>query len=132
VAHPNFLDARHGRADQFGHGHFQRIGNAKAGSTSGGLLDSRDDPGMGVAQNRRSPGAYVIDILGPIDIVDVRLFGPFSEEWLASHRAESSHRRVYTTGNVAQRFGKESFGFGPRNHRRNLAFSVPNARRFFA
>jgi len=70
LPHANFLHRRHGRADHAGHGYFERIGNAKAGSMLGRLFDRADNRRMSVAENSRAPGANVIDVLVAIDIIN--------------------------------------------------------------
>ena len=61
TCHANFLNARNQFTDQFRHFDFKRIWNSEAGAVFGGGLDGGNDFGMRVAENRRAPGADIIN-----------------------------------------------------------------------
>jgi hypothetical protein len=46
------------------------FGNAEAGAAIRRRLHRRDDLGMRVAENRRAPGADVIDVAVAVDVLD--------------------------------------------------------------
>ena len=71
-------------------------------------------------QNRWPPRAHVVHVFVPVHIPDVRPFSFIDKKRLAAHRTKSAHRRVYTSRNELEGFGKELFGFGPQNHANKL------------
>ena len=79
------------------------------------LIDLRDHYTGGhsarVAEYCRSPCANVVDIFVAIHVPHTRAFGFVDEERLTAHGAKRAHRRVHTTRDVFQRFGKQRFGF---------------------
>ena len=125
IRHADFLHARHQFANQLRHRHFQRIGNAEARAVVGGGFDGGNDFRMRVAENRRPPGADVINQFIAVHVPDVRAFGPVDKKRIAADGAERAHRRIHAAGNVFQRLGKKFFGFGrakslPRSEKRFL------------
>ena len=88
---------------------FKRIGNAEAGAVVGGGLDGGNDFRMRVAENRRPPGADVINVFVAVHVPDVRAFGLVDEKRLAADGAKRAHRRIDAAGNVFQRLGKQFF-----------------------
>src|SRR6266567_3891575 len=79
VAHSDFLHRGDGGANQASHRYLQRIGNAETGSVLGGFFDGADDRRMRVAENGRSPGADVIDVLVSIHVPHARAFRSIDE-----------------------------------------------------
>jgi hypothetical protein len=65
---------------------------------------------MPVAQQQRSPGAYIVDVLVAIGIEDVTALTALDEHWLAAHGAERSHRRIDAAGNLFHRSPEQFFG----------------------
>jgi hypothetical protein len=51
-----------------------------------------------VAEDRRPPGADVIDVFAAVDIPDVGASRPLDEEGLTANAAEGSDRRVDAAG----------------------------------
>jgi len=66
---------------------------------------------MCVAENRRAPGADVINQFIAIHVPDFGAARPVDEKRIAAHRAEGAHRRIDAAGNVFQRLGKKLVGF---------------------
>ena len=58
-------------------------------------------------ENRRSPGADVIDVFVAIDVPDVRAFRALDEKRLAPDRAKGAHRGIHAAGNSLLRFGEK-------------------------
>src|ERR1700682_562795 len=83
VDHSHFLDRGDPAANQLGHFHFERIGDAEADAARGSGADGFDDNFGRVTQNRGAPGADVIDVLVAVDVPDPGAFGAFDEELLA-------------------------------------------------
>ena len=73
IHEPHFLDARHGRHNQFGHLVLAGRGGAKAECSIDGGVDSSDNLRMLVPQDHRPPGPDIIDVAVPIDIEQIRL-----------------------------------------------------------
>ena len=61
IHHPHFFDRRHPCADQLGHFHFERIGNAETDASLRRIADSANDNWRRVSENGRAPAADVID-----------------------------------------------------------------------
>ena len=61
-------------------------------------------------EDRRSPGADVIDELVAIDIPDVRPFRALDKERLAADAAKSAHGRIYPAGDEAAGLGESGSG----------------------
>ena len=57
---------------------------AERGAAADGLFDGLDNARMGVAENERSPGADVIEILVAVDVVEIRPFAAGDEERLTA------------------------------------------------
>jgi hypothetical protein len=74
---------------------------------------------MRMAENGRSPGADVVDVIVAIDIEHPRALGSVHEKRLAADRAKRAHRRVHAAGNVFQSLGKKFFRLNT-NHAHNL------------
>ena len=111
IAHANLLHARHERTNQLRHRDFERIRDAEARAFFSGGFDGGNDFRMGVAENRRPPGADVINQFIAVHVPDVRAFGPVDEERLAADGAERAHGRIDAAGNIFQRLGEQLLGF---------------------
>ena len=70
IHHPHFLDRRHPLTDFAREFDFQRIRNAEARAAIRRRLHRRDDRRMRVAEDRRAPGADVIDLAVAVDVLD--------------------------------------------------------------
>ena len=70
VHHPHLFNRRHPAADQFRHLHFEWIGNAEADAARRRFADRVDHDRRRMTENRRAPGADVIDVFVPIDVPD--------------------------------------------------------------
>ena len=68
---------------------------------------------MCMAEDRRSPGADIINVFVAVHVPKVRAFRLVDKERLATDGAERAHRRVDAAGNEFQRLGKKFFGFNP-------------------
>jgi len=53
-----------------------------------------------MTENRRTPGADVVDISFPIDVPDVGAVSPIHEKWLATKTSEGADGGVDATGNA--------------------------------
>jgi hypothetical protein len=53
-----------------------------------------------MAENRRSPTAYVIDVFIPVDVPDPRTFPTCNEKWLAANIPKSAHRGIHAAGDA--------------------------------
>ena len=53
---------------------------------------------VGVANDRRAPGADIIHVLVAIHIPSMRTLDAVKHDWLPANRFESSHRGVYPSG----------------------------------
>src|ERR1051325_5676985 len=122
VAHPNLLNAGHERANQLRHRDFERIGNSKARTVLGRVLDGFYDFWMRMAEYRWPPRADIVDILVSIHVTNTRPLGLVDEKRLPSNRPKRAHRRIHSARNVFQRLGKKLFRFRSRNHFMNPAF----------
>ncbi len=71
VHQPHHLDGGDGVADRFRQLNFLLRGRAEAGADLERAFERRQDFGMPVAQQQRSPGADVIDVLVAIHVEDV-------------------------------------------------------------
>ncbi len=79
-----------------------------------------------MTEEKRSPGADVIDILVPVDVKDARPFAARDEPGSAADRAKCAHGRVDASGNVLLRPSEQRLRlcgfhtrFGPRTTLRN-------------
>ena len=52
-----------------------------------------------MADNRRAPRAYVINVLLIVFIPHIRALGFFDKTWHAAHAAKSAHGRIHPTRN---------------------------------
>ena len=64
-----------------------------------GLVQRVQNRGMAVAENERSPGADVVDVLVAIGIEDVRAFAAFDEGRSPADAAIGADGRVHAAGN---------------------------------
>ncbi len=87
-----------------GFGEFDLLlgGRAEAGATRDGEVQGVENDGMPVAQNERSPGADVIDVLVAVGIEDVGAFAALDEGRSAADAAIGAHRGV-----DAARYGEQ-------------------------
>src|ERR1044071_4548791 len=100
VAHAYLLDTRHKVADEFGHSHFEWIGNSEACAILSRVLYSFNDFSMRMPQNGRPPCANVIDIFISIYIPNMSASGLVNEEGLPSHGAKRPYRRIHTARDI--------------------------------
>jgi len=94
----DFLDGRIGRTDPLGQFDFAFGGGAVGGTLCGGLLDSRDDRRVGMAQNHRAPGTDVIDVFVAVDIPDMAAAGRPDKDRAKLDFAERAHGRIDPAG----------------------------------
>ena len=106
VAHADFLNAGHRGTDQFRHRHLEGIRDSETGAVFRRLLDRLEDFRMGMAKNRRAPGADIVEVFIAIHIPDARAPGLLDKERLPAHRAKRAHGRVDATRDVLQGLGK--------------------------
>ena len=111
IRHANFFNAGNQFANQLRHFHFKRIWDAEARSAFGGGFDCRNNFRMRVAENRRTPGADVINQFISVNVPDARTFCLVNKKRIAADGAERAHGRVDAAGNVFQRLGEKLFGF---------------------
>ena len=62
------------------------------------MNDGVDHVGHGVAENERSPGADVVDVLVAVGVPDIGTFAAHQERRIAAHRAKGPDRRVHASG----------------------------------
>jgi hypothetical protein len=53
-----------------------------------------------MTENRRTPGADVVDISFPIDVPDVGAVSPIHKEWFATETSEGADGGIDPTGNA--------------------------------
>ena len=100
VDKPHHLYGRHGFHHPFGQLHLQLRGSTKAGALSGHLGDEVHHLGMGMAQDKGTPGSHVIYVLLTVHVPQPGPLAPGHEKGSASHGLESPHRTVHTSGKV--------------------------------
>src|SRR5262249_31542396 len=66
---------------------------AVRGAVLGRLADRRDDLGRAVAENQRTPGEHVVDVLVAVGVPDARAARPGEEAGLPAARLERADRR---------------------------------------
>ena len=108
VDHPHFLDRRHPAADQLRHFHFERIGDSEADAARRRGADRVDHDLRRVPEDRRAPGADVIDVFIAIDVPDPCALRALDEERLAAETAKGAHRRIDAAGDALQAAAKRS------------------------
>src|SRR5689334_19152187 len=67
VYHPHLFNRGNPSTDQFGHFHFERIGNSETDSALSRVANSVDHHLWRMAQNRRAPSANIIDVFLSLD-----------------------------------------------------------------
>ena len=90
----DFLHMRERREHEFGEVGFRRRGRSEAGAVAQGCAQGLDDHGCGVAENQRSPGADVVDVLVAIGVEDVGGLAAHHKRRISAHRAKGTHRGV--------------------------------------
>ena len=65
-----------------------------------GLADRLDHDPRRMPENRRTPGADVVDVFVAIDIPDVRAFRAIDKKWFAPETAEGPHGGIDAAGNA--------------------------------
>jgi len=101
----------------------ERGGRAERQAVGGALLHRADHVVVRVTQDRRAPGADVVDVLRALRGPDVRALGLREEHGFAAHAAEGADGRVDATGDVAGGFLVQ---FAGRRH------GIPPDRQFIA
>ncbi len=86
------LDGRHALVNQLGQLHLALGGRAEAGSDRENLAQRVHDRRKAVAQDQRSPGQDVVDVLVAVDVVDVRSLAACDERRRPAHAAKCAHR----------------------------------------
>ncbi|CAM5624288.1 hypothetical protein SANTM175S_03455 [Streptomyces antimycoticus] len=94
----HLLDGRDPRHDLLGELDLTLTGCAERRAASHGGLHGRDDLGVGMAEDHRSPRAHEIHILASVGIGEVRTVTGHHEPGRSSHGAERPHRRVHAAG----------------------------------
>ena len=92
--HPDPLGCRDALLDDRGEVGLVRGRGAEGQSAVDGGVHRREDLRVGVAQQRRAPGADQVDVLGAVGVGEVRALGGDHEAGRAAHRAEGPDRRV--------------------------------------
>ena len=100
VDHSHLLDRRDPAADQLGHFHFERIGNAEADAARGRLADRVEHDRRRVPEDRRAPGADVIDVFVAVDVPNPGALRAVDEERLAAEAAEGAHGGIHAAGDA--------------------------------
>ena len=106
------LDGGHGVADGFGQLHLALGGRAETGAPGERAFEGVDDDRMTVAEQQRSPGPDVVDVLVAIHVEDVRALAARDERRVAAHGAIGAHGRVDAARYHFLRPAKQLFGFG--------------------
>jgi hypothetical protein len=96
---PHSLHAWKGMQNQFGDSRLV-FGRSAVGSSSFGSFHDRfDDTGFRVSENHRAPRSDVVDELVAVDIEEIRTFGAFDEQRMASDGTKSTGWGVHSSGN---------------------------------
>src|SRR5690349_20894396 len=111
------FDGRDSLADGFRQLDFALGGRAEAGAGCERFARCLHDGRMRVAQQQRSPGADVIDILVAVRIEDVRALAARDEQRRSADAAESSHRRIDAARDVLLGPAEKFFGSLARHAR---------------
>ncbi len=96
---PDHFHIRHELAEQFGHVDLDVGRCAEREPEFGFLLHRADHVGVRMAEDRRTPGADVIDVFAAIDIPDSATFCAGDEARRAADGAEGAYGRVHASGN---------------------------------
>ncbi len=102
VAHAHLFHAGDCVHHQVGHLHFVGIRYAEARPVVGGVFHRLDDARRGVAMDRRTPGADVIDVFIAVDVADLGAAGVIDEEGIASDGAKGADGGIDAAGNMLQ------------------------------
>ena len=106
IYHPHHFYGGNQAADQFCHFHFYGSGGSKAQPPSAGVYDAVQYPLIGMPQNHRPPGAYIINVLIAVLIIKTGPFPAFDKSGNRPHRAESPYRRIDAARHYCYRFLK--------------------------
>ncbi len=98
----------HPFADGAGKLDFEAVGMPKLVPAISGFLHGGDHVGLRVAEDRRAPGADVIDVDIAVDVLHAGTAGFLREERRSAHGAKGAHRRVDPARHVAERL-REKF-----------------------
>ena len=104
VGEAHLLYRRKRLVDQLGQLHLLFGGGAKAGAGFQNTSQGRHHLRVAVAQNKRTPGAYVVEVAVAVHVVDARPLAVIHEQGVASHGLEGSGRRVDSARNVLSGF----------------------------
>ena len=89
-----------------------------------GGFDGGNDFRMRVAQNRRTPGADVINQFVAVHVPDLAPLARLTKNGWPPTGAKRAHGRIDAAGNIAQRLGKKFFGLNAI-HRNKLTGTPP-------
>ena len=112
VHQAHHFDRRHGAANGLRQFDFPLGGSAETGSDGERAFDGRENRGVAMAEQQRTPGADVIDVLVAIDVEDVRPLAARDENGVAADAAESADGGIDAAGNDLLGAAEELFGFG--------------------
>src|SRR4051812_8123740 len=73
-------------------------GRSETGATFGGFDNRFSDCGMGVAEDQRAPGAYIVDVLVAVHIHDAGALAKGDERRISTYGTEGADRGIYSSG----------------------------------
>jgi hypothetical protein len=103
------LDGGHGVDDGVRQVDLLLGGRAETRADGERLLERRQDLGMTVAQQQRTPRSHVIDVLVAVHVEEVRTLATRHKYGIPAHAAEGAHRRIHSAWYLLHRAAEEIF-----------------------